>query len=532
MKTFIRGLMLVTLLLLAGQAEGGHRTDVPLRNWDGFAINRHWTYDAIEKLVLAGLSDRVVLNTKPLTRLEMARVVARAVEKIRKDQEGLYDDRRELEGLLDRLIEEFRPELARLGVEPYATTEKPHAFWDLKPLDKVQTRAVFTDTEVSLEGNQGDVINEDFSGRVALFSKAQVGDVLSVTAVPEFRVQKGSERFRLLEGSVKLSGFGMEIGVGRESLWWGPGFHGGLLFSNNAQPLDMVRFSTEAFTPPWIFRYLGPTKLTFMIAELDENRDFPKAKLLAFRINSSPFPFLELGLSPAIQYNGEGQPSVEFWEIPELIWTARSSSATVKGSKFGNVNALFSVDATLRLPNINRYIPLGRDLELYGEMGVDDIDKRFFLFVIPRKPAFLVGASIQGFLQWPEVDVRIEYAKTSSISFTHGAYTTGFSFKDQPLSHFIGTDGQDVYVRVTRPLGPDLLAGLEAGYAEIGSTHLQALNGPREKRLFSGLDLSYRVFENFSLFGRFRLHRFKDLNFIPGNDQTVPLIILEGTYSF
>lgn len=523
---------MVALLLLAGQAEGGHRTDVPLRNWDGFAMNRHWTYDAIEKLVLAGLADRVVFNTKPLSRIEMARIVAHAVEKIRNDKDGLYHDRRDLEGVLDRLIDEFRTELARLGLEPYATRVKPHEFWDLKPLDKFQTRAVFADTKVPLENNQGDVVSEDFSARMALFSRAQVGDFLSVALVPEFRLQNGTEQFRLLEGYVKLSGFGMEIEVGRESLWWGPGFHGGLLFSNNAQPLDMVRFSTEAFVPPWIFRYVGPTKLTFGIAQLDENRDFPKVKILAFRIDSSPFPFLELGVSPAIQYNGEGQPSVKFYQIPELIWEARSSSATAPGSRFGDVNALFSVDATVRLPNINRYVPIGRDLELYGEMGVDDIDKRFFLFVIPRKPAFLLGAHIQNFLQWPNTDVRLEYAQTTSISFTHGTYTTGFSFKDRPLSHFIGTDGQDIYLRVTRRLTSDLMVGLEAGYSKIGSTHKEALNGPRQKQLFSGIDLSYRVFDNLSLFGRFRLHRFKDLDFIPGNDDTVPLISLEATYSF
>ncbi|MBI3990041.1 MAG: hypothetical protein HY347_10555 [candidate division NC10 bacterium] len=531
MKMVTSGLVMIAVLLLAVQAEGGHRTDVPLRNWDGFAINRHWTYDAIEKLVLAGLADRVVFNTKPLSRIEMARIVAQVVKKIR-DHDGFYHDRRDLEDVLDRLIDEFRPELARLGVEPYATTGKPHEFWDLKPLDKLQTRAVFADTEVSLENNQGDVVGEDFSARMAFFSRAQVGDFLSVVAEPEFRVQKGPERFRLLEGYVKLSGLGMEIGVGRESLWWGPGFHGSLLFSNNAQPLNVVRFSTEAFIPPWIFRYVGPTKLSFGIAELDENRDFPKAKILAFRINSSPLPFLELGVSPAIQYNGEGQPSVEFYQIPELIWEARSSSATVEGSEFGNVNALFSLDATVRLPNINRYVPIGRDLELYGEMGVDDIDTRFFLFVIPRKPAFLVGVYVQNFLQWPNTDVRFEYAQTSSISFNHAAYTTGFSFKDQPLSHFIGTDGQDIYLRVTRRLSADVMAGFEVGYSQIGSTHIQALSGPRQKRLFSGVDLSYRVLENLSLFGRFRLHRYQDLDFLPGNDKTVPLIVLEGTYSF
>jgi hypothetical protein len=93
------------------------RTDVPLRNWSGFALHWNWTYDAIKKLVLAGLTDRAVLNTKPTTRLEMARIVAQAIAKITSDEGGQYADRQDLEDTLYRLLEEFQPELAGLGVE-------------------------------------------------------------------------------------------------------------------------------------------------------------------------------------------------------------------------------------------------------------------------------------------------------------------------------------------------------------------------------------------------------------------------------
>jgi hypothetical protein len=72
------------------------RTDVPLRNWSGFALHWNWTYDAIKKLVLAGLTDRAVLNTKPMTRSEMARVVAQAIAKITGDEGGKYADRQDL----------------------------------------------------------------------------------------------------------------------------------------------------------------------------------------------------------------------------------------------------------------------------------------------------------------------------------------------------------------------------------------------------------------------------------------------------
>ena len=106
------------LFCLAVQSHAADRTNVPLRNWGGFAINRHWAYDAIQKLVLAGLAGRAVLNTKPMSRLEMAKIVAEAVGRVTGDEGGRYSERQDLEDTLYRLVEEFQPELATLGVEP------------------------------------------------------------------------------------------------------------------------------------------------------------------------------------------------------------------------------------------------------------------------------------------------------------------------------------------------------------------------------------------------------------------------------
>ena len=43
--------------------------------------------------------------------------MARAIEKIRADTAGVYNNRQDLESVLNRLIEEFRPELISLGVK-------------------------------------------------------------------------------------------------------------------------------------------------------------------------------------------------------------------------------------------------------------------------------------------------------------------------------------------------------------------------------------------------------------------------------
>ena len=93
---------LVAVLLITAtvapisDATAGDRTNLPLKNWGGFSEFRDAAYDDLERLVTAGLADRVLLNTRPLSRIEAARIVARAIEKIRRDDTGGLNARREI----------------------------------------------------------------------------------------------------------------------------------------------------------------------------------------------------------------------------------------------------------------------------------------------------------------------------------------------------------------------------------------------------------------------------------------------------
>lgn len=162
-------LILCMLCALSSYSRASYRTDVPLRNWSGFAIHWNWTYDAIKKLVLAGLTDQAVLNTKPMTRLEMARVVAQAIAKITGEEAGQYADREDLEDTLYRLLDEFQPELAGLGVEAAIQQGQPPGFFQIKPLDKLQARTAYSKENYDLENNQGDSFESGYNRRPATF---------------------------------------------------------------------------------------------------------------------------------------------------------------------------------------------------------------------------------------------------------------------------------------------------------------------------------------------------------------------------
>src|SRR5215831_3132247 len=75
----------------------------------------HWAYEAIERLNTLGIIDQAMVVTKPYSRKQAAKYVARAIERIRSDE--IRADGREAlaEPLLERLMAEFRPELMDLG---------------------------------------------------------------------------------------------------------------------------------------------------------------------------------------------------------------------------------------------------------------------------------------------------------------------------------------------------------------------------------------------------------------------------------
>jgi hypothetical protein len=521
-------LILCALCYWSSHSRAADRTDVPLRNWSGFAIHWNWTYDAIKKLVLAGLTDRAVLNTKPMTRLEMARIVAQAIAKITGDEGGQYADRRDLEDTLYRLLEEFQPDLAGLGVEAALQQGKPPGFFQIKPLDKLQVRTAYSKENYDLENNQGDSFEEGFNSRLATFSRGQVGDFFSATLSPELRInEEGSVNARVLEGFAAFTLYNVEAGGGRESLWWGPGFNGSMLLSTNGRPFDLIKVAAaEQFTLPWIFEYLGPTKLTYFLGQLGAGGEFPHTKVTGLRLNFTPASFLELGFSRVVQFNGEGRPAVGFGDYLQILFGPGSDNLN---SPLNN-NTLLSADFSLRLTNVSRYLPVFRDLELYGELGWDDTCCNGVL--IPLLPGGIIGLYSPNLFGSAQTELRIEYAATSKIQFNSNIYSSGYAFEGRPIAHFIGTKGKDFFVRIGRWFGPDVLVGLGFDQSKIGLVTAGGTSLPREKRYVAELDVSYRVSKMLTLFGAYRYTSSDNQGSVPDLNITNHLLRLEATFSF
>ena len=239
-------LVVVATLVPFNTAAAFDRTNLPLKNWGGFSEYRDAAYDDLERLVTAGLADRTLLNTKPLNRIEAARVVARAIERIRRDDPEGLNMRRDLEPVLDRLMEEFKVELASLGVQVPDGVSPPGAF-SFTPVDRAQAFNGLATHGFSLVNEQGSSVKRTFNMGLTFESRAQLWDYLTFYIQPELLANQDYTAARLITGYAKLTFWNIELLVGRDSLQWGPGYRNNMVFSNNAAP--SIRFGSGPPSP-------------------------------------------------------------------------------------------------------------------------------------------------------------------------------------------------------------------------------------------------------------------------------------------
>lgn len=92
--------------------------------------------------------------------------------------------------------------------------------------------------------------------------------------------------------------------------WWGPGWDGSLILSNNARPipsLTLGRNRTNAFKSKWL-SWIGPWDMNLMFGQLEAERAVPNAQFFGMRINFRPSKSLEIGISRTAQWCGDGRP--------------------------------------------------------------------------------------------------------------------------------------------------------------------------------------------------------------------------------
>jgi len=234
---------------------------------------------------------------------------------------------------------------------------------------------------------------------------------------------------------------GVDFVLGKDSQWWGPGYHGGLLLTNNAEPFTMVKVTNPSpVTLPWIFKYLGPFGFSFFLTQLEEQRAIPEPYLWGLRLDFRPHPLIEIGLERTALLGGEGRRTHPGDWIDSIIGIGNLENQSGE-QNVGDQRAGFDVRVTIPWS----VQPMQVYLEAAGE---DEYNNH------PNLWAFIGGVYFPRIASIEQVDLRVEYATTRGrvstpyIWYVHGIYGS-YSYNGDIIGHHMGTASEDWYLETS-----------------------------------------------------------------------------------
>ncbi|HET8761508.1 MAG TPA: capsule assembly Wzi family protein [Nitrospiria bacterium] len=377
-------------------------------------------YERIDRLAALGLIPSSLPSTRPLSRDAMAALLAEARERAGATPDPWIE--------ADLLAIEQRA--AMLGVLRDTGVEARIAAGARPPVPVGAERA-------------GDRISNGMNTRLGADLGGSLGALLAWGYRPGLRYPMGeSDDLDLVARAAygTLVGAGLAVTIGRESMWWGPGFRGALLLTDNAAPFDLVRVETDRpVRLPWV----GPLSAHLFVTRLESDRlAIPHPYLAGLRLVIRPWSRLEFGLSRTAMFGGEGRPVTL-----DLIWDVIRARGENSASNPGNQIAGF--DATVRIPW------RAQPVALYVEWAGEDEANGW-----PSHPAAVVGAYLPRILGSPRWTLRAEAADDAladvpGIWYRHALYRSGYTYKGAVIGHPMGTDARMTSVELTHRVTPD-----------------------------------------------------------------------------
>ena len=224
--------------------------------------------------------------------------------------------------------------------------------------------------------------------------------------------------------------------------WWGPGWDGSLIWSNNARPIPGIavdRIRSTPFETKWL-SWIGPWRATAFLGLLEHDRvDVDDSLFLGLRVSVRPLDGLELAFARTAQFCGDGLPCT--WEsFADMLFGYDNAGTDVSpeeepGNQMGSVEARWAS-------------PLGdAPYAVYAQFTGED-EANFF----PVKLLKLYGAD--GLVTIRDVAVRVylEYADTSCASSNADKvyncaynqrlyYYEGYRYRGRTIGHAMDNDG-------------------------------------------------------------------------------------------
>jgi len=447
-----------------------------------------WVYSALDRLAALGFVHSGFTDMRPWTRLECARLLREADDSL----EDSKTESAEASRLLEPLEQEFASDLEELGGGKNLRLRPESIYTRFTGISSLPLRdgAHFGQTIINDYGrpfaegtnNVTGLSGWATTGRLAFYVRGEYEHAGSYPPLsegartliarkdgipgPPSGETKGIDQFCLLEGYIAMNFENWQVSFGKQSLWWGAGEGGPMLFSDNAAPINMFRITRV--TPiklPGIFSRLGPMRTEFFLGQLSgyqfvlsplglvgqfgQSLD-PQPFIHGQKISFKPTPNLEFGVSRTTIYGGPGYPLTPHTFLRSLLSTGNEVAGTP--TKPGDRRS--GVDFSYRLPGMRKW------LTFYADGFTDD---EISPIAYADRSAWRAGLYLSQFPRFQKLDLRVEGVYTDNplggrlccgFFYANGTWRSGYRNNGNLIGSWIGREGQGAQAWMTYWLAP------------------------------------------------------------------------------
>jgi len=453
-----------------------------------------WVYPVFDRLVAMGYVQTGFAGLKPWTRMECARLVQEAG--------GLIEDDGPKDAEAVRFYHELQNEFSReVGLLDGGRSVGAE-------VESVYTRSTAISGPPLTDGYHfGQTLYNDFgrpyaqgfnqiagvstsaeAGPLAFYFRGEYQHAPALPAMPlnvqqAIAVADGNpvaaavapadiNRFQLLDSYAALNIKGLQVSAGRQSLWYGPGQSGPLIWSDNAEPIPMVRVSQNSPLkfPGVLNRLLGQVRSEFFFGTLERQQSPSRAFIHGETVAIKFTPSLEFGYTRTVVFAISPQPLTWGTFFASFVKiNSGNPDPRLKPGKQSN-----SLEWTYRIPHL-------RDWAIfYGNAFEAEYP---IAFAAPRRAAINPGLYLPKLPKIPKLDLRLEAVYTNVPSahnlgigefvYWDFVYHNFYTNQGNLLGSWIGRDGTGIQAWSTYWLSPRSTLQLNFRRATVARNFLE-----------------------------------------------------------
>jgi len=447
-----------------------------------------WVYPALVRLVALGYIDDAILGLRPWTRRECARLLQEAVDR------SIATDRPapEVDRLIAALQKEFAPESSPTGGDVHVNINSIYARYTNISGEPLRDGYDFAQTSINDYGRPSAEGGNEIAGTDAWasagplvgYARVEYQGAPSAPALPAaareaiqkmdfFTAEPPSTPFPsvsqvdLLEGYAGVTLSNWQITYGKQSDWWGPDQGGPMMFSDNAEPINMFRINrVTPFKLPSLLGWLGPIRVEFFVGQLSGHHFENTAATGPFGSFSTPLspqpfingqafsfkptPNVEFGFTRTTIFSGELTPFTPH----KLIQSIFSLANTAPGTPGDPGDRRSGFDLTYRLPWVRKW------MTFYADGFTDDQTTPVAYW---DRSAWVSGLYFPQIPHIPKLDLRVEGVYTDlpiGGNVSHGffyfnvRYLNGYTNSGNLIGSWIGRQDQGAQAWANYHFGP------------------------------------------------------------------------------